>query len=148
MTHPRPELTLLLSPIPGLSHLYLGDKKKAVSLLIIDTGILLTLIFSKSLLMKVLMLGIYTITFLPACIETYQIAKYGKRLLNTNSQWYVILLLLTTGFSALPLLWQSDSFSKTGKIAWTIAVPTLAALFLFFLASQWNDIEQRLQNLL
>lgn len=139
---------ILFAPLPGLNHLLLGDKKKALSLFVIDTGMFLTWIFSESLLMKMLMLGIYAITFLPAAVETYQRARYGYGLIDTNAKWYVILLLLTTGFSALPLLWQSDSFGKAGKIAWSIAVPTLAALFFFFLSSQWDHIEATLQTLL
>lgn len=147
MSRHYPIFTLLLSPLPGLAHLYLGDKKKALSLLVIDAGIILTLVFSDSLLMKGLMLGIYIIAFLPAAVETYQLAAYDRRLLNTNAKWYVIIMLLTTGFSALPLLWQSNCFGRTGKTAWSIAVPVLATLFFFFLSSQWDDIEHWLQTL-
>jgi hypothetical protein len=46
-----------------------------------------------------------------------------------DSKAYIIVMLLTTGINALPLLWQSANFSRHAKMLWTIAVPLLAVLF-------------------
>ncbi|MBD3263770.1 MAG: hypothetical protein GF375_01550 [Candidatus Omnitrophica bacterium] len=141
MRKKAPLLTILLSALPGFSHIYLGRIKKGLSLLVIDTGMVLTLIFADSYIMTVIMVNIYFFTFLPACIETYQISKYGKGRTVTESRWYVVVLLLSTGFSALPLLWQSSLFSRKAKIGWTVAVPVLAVIFFTFLIRYWSVIE-------
>lgn len=141
-------LTLLLSVLPGLSLVYVGRHKKAFGLFVIDLGIILTFVFSESYIFKVLMAGIYLITFGPAALESYQLAKYGKNTIDTEARWYVIILLLTTGFSALPLLWKSAYFSKNAKISWSIAVPVLAVLFFTLLSSFWTDLDRYLRTIL
>lgn len=141
-------LTFFLSFIPGLAQIYLGEKRKGFTLLIIDGGIFLTLILSKSYLIRLLMSGIYLAAFLPSAIESHQMAKGSKRKLDTNSRWYVTMLILFTGFSALPLLWNSARFSKRAKIAWTIAVPVLAFLFFGFLIKYWDRLEDVLRKTL
>lgn len=140
----KPFLALILSLIPGLSHLYLGKIKKAVVLFIIDAGLVLSLIYSNSYLMKLIAINIYLFTFLPACLETYNMAKGKESWINTDSKLYTVILLLTTGFSALPLLWQNKELSKRFKIIWTIAVPLLALVFVGVLASYWDNFEQLL----
>jgi hypothetical protein len=130
-----------------MAQIYLGKTKKALGLFVIDAGILSIWLFSDSILMRLLAAGIYLITFLPACVEGYQLARYGKNILDTSADWYVIILLLTTGFSALPLLWQSPNFSKNSKIAWTAAVPVLAVLFFGIIIKYWAGIEAYLRDL-
>lgn len=75
------------------------------------------------------MLLIYGVTALPAVLETFLEAKGTVANPYRESRIYVIILLLTTSFSALPLHWQSPLFSRRGKMAWTLAVPVLAAIF-------------------
>ncbi len=139
-------LTLVLSLVPGLSQLYLGRPKKAAGLLIVTTGITLSLIFSDSYLMVLIMCNIYLFTSVPAGVESYQIARYGRNTIDTSSRWYVVILLLTTGFTALPLLWNSGNFSKKAKITWSIAVPVLAAVFFTVLIRYWNALEALLRE--
>lgn len=141
-------LCLVFSLIPGLSHLYLGLKTKALVLFLIDCGLALTFVLSGTILMKLLMVNIYILTFVPACLETYQLARYGTSKVSTDSKWYTVVLLLTTGFSALPLLWQNKKVSRKFKVAWTIAVPALALCFFLFLISYYDKIELMLQNML
>lgn len=93
------------------------------------------------------MVLIYGVTFLPSCVESYQLARYGRNTVDTNARWYVTLLLLSTGFSALPLLWVSTQFSRTAKIIWTIAVPVLAIIFFSVLFRYWTFFEEYLQGL-
>lgn len=147
-TSKSPGLAILLSLLPGLSLLYLGRTKKALGLFVIDAGIILTIIFSNSYILGCLMVGIYLVTFGPACLESYQLAKYGKNTIDTEARWYVVILLLITGFNALPLLWQSTHFSREAKIGWSIAVPILAILFFTLLASFWTDLDRYLKELL
>jgi len=141
-------LTVIFSLLPGLSQIYLGDKKKGFFLLLIDAGIIFTLITSKSYLMRILMAGIFLVTFLPSAVESYQIAKYGERKIDTSSRWYVTILLLCTGFTALPLLWSSEKFSKKAKINWTVAVPILAFLFFSFLIKYWDMLENGVKKII
>ena len=77
---------------------------------------------------------VYFLVMVPAVIETYALAKGGVSKFS-ESKPYIVLLLLVTGFSALPLLWQSHVFSRRIKIAWSIAVPVLAVLWFCFLGA-------------
>lgn len=141
-------LTVVLSFVPGLSFVYLGIWKKAVVLFIIDAGIALTFIFSGSYLAKLLALNIYLVTFMVPALESYQLARYGKKTVDSDARWYVTLLLLTTGFNALPLLWSSRMFSKKAKILWSIAVPLLAAVFVLLLVTYWQRADLFLRGFL
>jgi hypothetical protein len=137
----NPLVAFFLSVVPGLSHVYLGKVKKAIVLFIIDGGIILTLVYSESILMKILMINIYLFTFIPSALETYQLAQNKRSWISTDSKWYTVTLLLTTGFSALPLLWQNERFSKAFKILWTVLVPVLALCFFAVLFLFWDNIE-------
>lgn len=133
-------LAAVLSVIPGLGHFVLKRYKKALSLFCIDAGIAAGIIFPQAYVMKFIAAGIYFVTFLPNAAEAYQIARYGHNTISTDARWYVVLLLLTTGFAALPLLWSSKSFSKRAKAAWTVAVPVLAIAFFSSIAVYWDEI--------
>jgi radical SAM superfamily enzyme YgiQ (UPF0313 family) len=148
MTGKKVWAVVLMSLVPGLSLLYLGRWKRSIVLFVIDAGIALAFFLSGSYLMKLLAVNIYFFTFIAPCIESYQLARYGKNTISSDSRWYVIILLLTTGFNALPLLWVSRSFSRKAKIAWTIAVPVLAVLFFGALISYWDTAENLLRELL
>ena len=127
-------LTALLSLVPGVGHLYAGQTKKALALLCIDAGILIALFFFRSRTTVLLSAFLYLVTMLPAAAESYMLIKKGTGS-SLSPKGYVVFMLLATGFSALPLLWQDPRFSKKQKIAWTIAVPALAIGFfaaLFF----------------
>jgi hypothetical protein len=50
------------------------------------------------------------------CLEAYSYAKGKKSRISTDSKWYVTVLLITTGFNALPLLWQNRRVMKRFKI--------------------------------
>ncbi len=146
VTQKNPLIAILLSLIPGLSLLYVGRRRKAFGLFVIDAGIIIAFIFADSYIMRILMAGIYCVTFLPACLESYQISRYGKNTINTSARWYVTLLLLTTGFAALPMLWNSDYFSRRAKIGWSVAVPVLAMLFFSGLAVYWHSLNHVLRS--
>jgi hypothetical protein len=138
---------VISSLIPGLPQIILGRVKKSIGLFCIDIGLLATVVFTDSYTMLFLVSAVYVFTFVPAGIEAYQLAKYGENTFDIHKRGYVIILLLTTGFSALPLLWQSSKFNKKAKIYWTIAVPVLAVLFFLFVALYWHSIEFFLRQL-
>lgn len=121
-----------LSLIPGLGHLVLGKRGKAIALFILDLGIVCSVFFLRSTVGCLLACFSYLIIMIPAVIETYALAR-GEAGQFSESKYYIVALLLMEGFSALPLLWQSRVFSKRIKIAWSIAVPVLAILYFSFL---------------
>ena len=129
-----PILAASLSLVPGVGHWVIGKRGKAAAFFVIDLGIICTVFFLRSPIAPLLACLVYLMVMVPAAIETYTIARGGASQLS-ESKPYIVLLLLTTGFSALPLLWQSHSFSKRIKIAWSIAVPVLAILFFSFLGA-------------
>ncbi len=141
-------VVLALSFIPGLSLLYLGKVRKSVPILVIDLGIAAGFLFSGSYLLRLLLFNVYLVTFWVPCMESYQLVKYGVIRTDARTRWYVVVLLLTTGFNAIPLLWQSDKFTKKGKIAWTIAVPVLFVAFFGFLIRYWERGEMLIRNVL
>jgi hypothetical protein len=124
--------------VPGIGHLLLGKPKKAVGLFLVFAGLVTGFIFADWLLIKILIVLVYISVALPAWIEAYQISRYGENTVNIDARWYTVILLLFTGFSALPLLWQNNNFSKKSKILWSIAVPLLAIAF-FSLLFMYRD---------
>lgn len=144
----RTIIVLLLSLLPGASHLYLRRPKKALGLLFITAGILATFVFSRSYTARAISCFIYVFTFFPSAFEAYNISREGHPVVfDINSPWYIILLLLMTGFSAVPLLWQSNRFSLKAKIMWTAIVTILAALFFSALIVFGDLIEEKLSAL-
>ena len=121
-----------LSLVPGVGHWVLGKRGKAAAFFAIDLGILGTLLFLRSPVAPLLAALVYFVAMVPAVLETYALARGGVSQFS-ESRPYIVLLLLWTGFSALPLLWQSHSFSRRAKIAWSVAVSVLAVLFFSFL---------------
>ena len=127
-----PLLAASLSLVPGAGHWVVGKRGKAVAFFAIDLGIICTIFFFKSPIAPFLACFIYVMIMVPAVVETYVLARGGVSQFS-ESKPYIVLLLLTTGFSALPLLWQSHVFSKRIKIAWSIAIPVLTVLWFCFL---------------
>lgn len=127
-----PLLVASLSLVPGVGHLALGKRGKAAALFVIDIGIIFSIFFLRSIAGRLLTCFCYLMAMVPAVIETYTLARGGVSRFS-ESKPYILAMLLTEGFSALPLLWQSSAFSRRIKIAWSIAVPVLAVLYFCFL---------------
>ena len=134
----NPWIAAGLSLVPGAGHFYIGRFKKGFALFCIDAALVAALFFSSKRLAYVLAAMIYLVTMIPGVLETYQAAKTGETAPRSESKIYVVLMLLVTGFPALPLLWQNTRFSPAAKRVWTAAVAVLAVLFfgaLFFWGS-------------
>jgi hypothetical protein len=129
-----PLLAASLSLIPGAGHWAAGKKGKAVAFFVIDLGMACAVFFLRSPTALFLICLVYFMVMVPAVIETYTLVQGGVSKFS-ESKPYIVLLLLVTGFSALPLLWQSSVFSKRTKIVWSIAIPVLAILYFSFLGA-------------
>jgi len=114
--------------LPGAGQLYLGERAKGWTLLCMDAGVAVSLIFSHTWIAWFLMGGIYLAIVGPAAIDAFQTASGRPRTFSGDSIPYVILMLLMVGPFALPLLWQSAKFSITAKVLWTVAVILIALL--------------------
>jgi hypothetical protein len=65
-----------------------------------------------------------------AAVDAYQSAQISGRGADFYYRKpYVVTMLLLVGPLALPLLWQSPNFSRTGRWLWTITVVGAALLF-------------------
>ena len=129
-----PLLVASLSLVPGVGHWMVGKRGKAVAFFAIDLGMICTVFFLRSPMTLFVTCLAYFMAMVPAVIETYALACGGASKLS-ESKSYIVALLLLTGFSALPLLWQSHSFSKRTKVAWSMTVTVLAVLFFSFLGA-------------
>ena len=116
--------------IPGLGQLYNGERAKGLAVLCMDIGIGLGIALAlwgpprlRSAFTAILLGFIYLFVWIPAIIDAHQHASGAARpLLSGEKVWYVILMLLTIGPGALPLLWQSRRFSRIAKILWSSMV--------------------------
>lgn len=127
-----PVLVAVLSLVPGAGHLAVGQRGKAASLFLVDIALVCTVYAFNSPAIYLVIGFVYLITMIPAVLETYALAEGGVSRLS-ESKPYIVVLLLATGFAALPLLWQGSVFSKRSKIGWSIAVLALAIFYFSFL---------------
>ncbi len=139
-------IPLLSFVCPGLSHIYLGYKKKALSLAIVFGIVLTTFLLTHQLIIQLLMFLAYIALAFPAAIETGLELNVGKRDALGQSKLYLAVLLLMTGMAALPLLWQGKAYRLKGKIVWTVTVIILAVLFFFVLGHYMNSIESVIES--
>jgi hypothetical protein len=137
----------VLSIMPGLGHLYAGQPRKAAALGFIDAAVIAGIFFVPLRTAFVLAVMIYALTVPQAALESAAIIRTGRSDIRTSPKAYVVFLLLSTGFNALPMLWQDERFSKGSKIAWSAAVTVLALLFFGGLAAAGQDIEAYLRTL-
>ena len=132
---------------PGLGQIYTGNAKKGLSVLCVYAGLLIAPILSHSYLITILAVVIYLVTVVPVTADAYQTAATGRSHVDIDAKWYVFLMLWFTGFSALPLLWQSKRFSHRAKTLLTTAVILLTVLFFGGLVIFGPTMEKFLRHL-
>jgi len=141
--------------LPGLGQLYNGERAKGLTIVCITAGIAYGAVMAvagptafRSTFTAVTLAIVYLFIWLPATLDAFQRARGTETaLLSGRKRWYVILMLLTVGPMAIPLLWQSPRFSRTAKLVWTAAVILLALLGVLFLVVVGPALEQTLQDL-
>ena len=138
-----PILSFLYSLLlPGAGQLYLGERAKGWTLVCMDAGVVVSLIFSHTWVTWFLMGGIYLAVMIPATLDAFQTASGRPRTFSGDSIPYVIVMLLMVGPFAVPLLWQSAKFSKTAKILWTVTVILIAFLAIATLTLSASFLDQ------
>ncbi len=128
--------------LPGLGQIYLEDYAKGLTLFCMAVGILLSIFLSHSWFVWVLMGAIYLAVVFPAATDAFQTASGKPRVFTGDSVWYVLLMLFMVGPFAVPLLWQSQKFSKKAKVVWTVLVILVALIAIVvttFLASSFDS---------
>ena len=126
----NPVVALLLSAlVPGLGQVYNRQIKKG--LIIFGSALALALLsywlggfnrFAAALA--------FLLLWVSASVDAYQGAKTsGQGADFYYRRGYVVTMLLLVGPLALPLLWQSPNFSRTGRWLWTTIVVGAALLF-------------------
>jgi TM2 domain-containing membrane protein YozV len=125
----NPKVAFFYSLIaPGLGQIYLGERAKGWTFLCMGAGVAVSLIFSHTAVSCFLMGGIYLAVMIPAALDAFQTASERPRTFSGDTIPYVIVMLLTIGPFAFPLLWQSQKFSHRAKIVWTIIITGIALL--------------------
>jgi len=127
---------------PGLGQLYLGESAKGWTLICMDVGVAVSLLFSHTAIACFLMGGIYLAVMIPAALDAYQTASGRPRTFTADTVPYVIVMLLMVGPFAIPLLWQSRKFSTFGKIVWTLVVIMISLLGIAILTFAASSLEQ------
>ena len=152
-----PLLAALLSLLlPGAGQLYNGERAKGITILCITGGIGYGLCMAtlgpgafRSVFSVCMLVVVYLFVWVPAVIDAYQrAAGQPTALLSGEKAWYVILMLATVGPMAIPLLWQSRTFSHAAKIGWTVAVILLAILAVVFLLFIGPTVERSLHDVM
>lgn len=156
-SRPSPLLAALLSLlVPGLGQWYAGDRAKGLVVLCMDAGLLAGILLATigppqmRSAMTVWFLGlVYVFVWVPAVIDAaQQAAGSAQPLLSGGRAWYVVLMLLTVGPGALPLLWRSPRFSRAGKLFWTLLVTTIFVGGLWLALVAMPVIERHYRDLL
>ncbi len=143
----NPFLAFLYSLLaPGVGQLYLGERAKGWTLLCMAAGVWISLAISRTPLSWLLLGLIYLAVMIPAASDAFQTASGKPRAFASNSVFYVIAMLLLIGPFAVPLLWQSPKFSKTAKIAWTIAVILIVFLAIAVLMLTASSLDQLIRQ--
>lgn len=116
--------------LPGAGHLYLGERRGGIALLCVTVSLLLGIIVSlagpaplRSPATAVLLLLPYAMLSLPSARSVRN--DPGP---PPASRGYLLVMLAVAGPMALPLLWQSDAFSRAGKIVWTVLVIAIVVI--------------------
>lgn len=138
MSAPRPPwvAALLSAAIPGIGQVYNREYGKGITTLCITFGTWIMLALSLAgpprpgAWISAAMLGlVYLSIWIPAVVDAYQdAAGLPRPWLSGRTAWYIVVLLMTVGPMALPMLWRSPAFSRTAKILWTAAVLLIALL--------------------
>ena len=135
---------------PGAGHLYLGDRRGGMALLCVTVALLLAIVVSmvgpaplRSPATAVLLLLPYAMLSVPAARS---LRNEPRETPAIHRRGYLLVMLAVAGPMALPLLWQSEAFSRPGKIVWTIVVIAIVVIAVGALVVVGPMIEELMQQ--
>jgi hypothetical protein len=144
-TNPNPTTARLLSLlVPGVGQLYAGQRGVGIAVLCTVAGILLSAVAFRSPITLATMAVLYAVVALSASGDAVRVAAGAPSAFKAGTRWQIVLLLVTIGPFALPLLWQSQRFSQTAKILWTAFVILIAVSSVLILGALGPAMEQLL----
>ncbi len=133
---------------PGAGHFYLGDRRGGIALLCVTVSLLLAIVVSlvgpaplRSRVTAVLLLFPYAMLSLPSA-RSLQTGLAAPPVSRSN----LLIMLAVAGPMALPLLWQSDAFSRAAKFAWTVAVVGLVIVAVGAIIAAGPVIEELMRD--
>ncbi len=140
--------------LPGLGQLHNKEIAKGVALLCTAAGLLGGLLWSiigpetsRSWLSALLLAALIPLVWLPAILDAHQRARgLPATFLSDTRRWYVVMMLLSVGPMAVPLLWQSPGFSRAAKVSWTIVVLSIALAAVALLLAAGPEMERWLKE--
>ena len=150
----RVTAALLSVALPGLGHLYLGDRRRALAMLAVSVSMWLAAVFMVvwagfDTASCIASLGVpYALIVLPAARDAWQHAG-GLRPDATvvDSRAYVLTMLACIGPLGLPLLWESRKFGRPAKAVWTVLVMGVVAGAVWLLAAVGPQVTALLHEL-
>ena len=138
---------------PGAGQIYSGDRPTGVALLCITVGLWTSAILTmagggaaRSVLTMLLLAIVYLFLLIPAVLDAYRAGQGRTAVIAGEKLWYVVMMLLAVGPLALPLLWQSQRFSRAAKLVWTGAVIIIALLAIYALVVVGPLVERFLSD--
>ena len=152
---PNPPLAAVLSAvIPGLGQLYNRDGAKAAAILCSTFGIWAGLAWttvgpeaSRSWLSAVALLLVYPFFLLPAVLDAHRRARgIPETPPSRASRWHVVIMLLVIGPLAIPLLWQSQGFSRGAKILWTCTIVVVSLIMILLMVAIGPGLEHWIER--
>lgn len=120
--------------VPGLGQLARGDRAKGVALLCM-TGLLWVIMARSPSELKRLLYGVVYLCILIPAVQDAARPLDDPHPAGLDRPWYVVWMLLVLGPFALPLLWQSQRFSRRAKLCWTLGV--ILTSLLVIAAVEW-----------
>ena len=131
---------LASAALPGLGQYLKGQRTQGIIMLCMTCGILGTIALAvagpaalQSSITVWIMSLIYLFVWFPAVIDAAgKPGSAASQTLSGDRAWYVVMMLLTVGPMALPLLWTSPRFSRRAKRAWTtfVIIVFISAMYL------------------
>lgn len=131
--------------VPGAGQLFNREWAKGAAVLAMVAGMAASALMARSPATTALMGVLYLAVLVPAAMDAYQVAGGRPSRFTGGNRGYVIVMLLTIGPFALPLLWQS-AFSRAAKWAWTLAIMVIAAVCILAMAALGPFLDQLLQR--
>ena len=140
--------------MPGLGQLYNREYAKAAAILCSTFGIWAGLVWttvgpeaSRSWLSAVALFLAYPFLLLPAVLDAHRRASGIPEISSSEARrWHVVIMLVMIGPLAIPQLWQSQGFSRTAKILWTLFVGLVSLIVILVMVAIGPGLEHWIEK--